>query len=463
MPGTIEVAEIKAQKDRIEYKILDKSGKKLFKKPEVKAWIQYYNADALGFSFDGIPESVLAVPITLYLLPATYFYGVELRVSSVDKTLYENIDSIYEAYSKIYGPFKKEWRGTLVAERIEENKTPASQYEKIVFFSGGVDAVHAGVNNTGEKNVLVSVPSIEAMSKKKGKSPDAGRDFVEVKTRVMREFSAMFKNPWLLITNNFRADIFDDDRIQKELKEKFLLSSAAFKFDGWFGIKYLGNMCSAAPFAFKTGIKSLMLGSAYEEFENKPAWNADGAAPELSDAIRFAGVSFAKQDGYSTRRSQKVLNIVAACRTLPEGKGSTKPALRVCFDDSTVQCGKCIKCVRTQLNILCAKENPRDWGFALFDEKKISRRVRAFRYKETNPCWVWDIVDAIDADTKYPYCDELLHWLKETGYKKYFAKAAARQKRMRYLRIFKIHRYLHYIAVIFKKIFKTSEELNSKL
>lgn len=29
--------------------------------------------------------------------------------------------------------------------------------------------------------------------------------------------------------------------------------------------------------------------------------------------------------------------------------------LWTCFDDETEQCGTCIKCVRTQLNILCAE------------------------------------------------------------------------------------------------------------
>lgn len=40
-----------------------------------------------------------------------------------------------------------------------------------------------------------------------------------------------------------------------------------------------------------------------------------------------------------------------------------------CFVDNSEQCGECAKCVRTQLNILCTGENPKDWGFARFDEK----------------------------------------------------------------------------------------------
>ena len=111
--------------------------------------------------------------------------------------------------------------------------------------------------------------------------------------------------------------------------------------------------------------------------------------------------------------------------------------LWTCFDDETEQCGTCIKCVRTQLNILCAGENPADWGFKKFDEKRFSRHVRIYQYCERNLCWLWDIVDSIDDTVTYPYCDKLLHWLKGVGYKRY----SQRAKRAFYVKmLLRIHR-----------------------
>ena len=105
--------------------------------------------------------------------------------------------------------------------------------------------------------------------------------------------------------------------------------------------------------------------------------------------------------------------------------------------------------MRTQLNILCAGENPVDWGFANFNEKNFSRLVRSYRYHDRNLCWLWDIVDSIDDSTIYPCCDKLLHWLKKVGYKRY-------SKRARFVsnvpRILKLHRYPHYVKIVFLKI-----------
>ena len=448
--GSIEVIKIVAKGDTIHYVIKYNSSIKLLKKQVVDAWVKYHNATTLGFTPEGLPESILAIPITLYLLPVTYFYNVELIVPFMDKTLYENLEGIYAAYSKIYGPFKPEWRGTLIAKRIEENMPQRSKYEKIVFFSGGVDAVHAGIDNPGSNSVLVSVPSIESMLKGKNKR-NAGEDFYHAKTWLIKEFSAIVKSDWLLVTNNFQADVFNDSEIKEYLTGILGLNSTAFRFDGWFGIRYLGNLCSVAPFAFATGVQDMILGSSFEQLENDLNVNLDGSNPELGDAIRFAGTIFSEQDGLYTRRSKKMEDIVEWCN-----KENKKVKIWTCFDDSREQCGKCLKCIRTQLNILCAGENPKYWGFDNFDQETFSRLVYTYSYRETNSCFVWDIVDSIDNSRTYPYCNDMLHWLKGVGYKDYFHKANETWKRKQHiqkrLRIFKIHRYPHYIFVLCKRI-----------
>lgn len=443
MNKTIEVARIAAKGDTIKYELRDHTDMGLLRKPAVEAWVKFHNADSFGFSTEGLPESILLIPITLYLYPITYFYGVELVVPSMDKELHEALPSIYEAYSKIYGPFKEEWRGKVTAGTVVENRLPESRFDKVVFFSGGVDAVHTSINNPGKRSVLVSVPSIEAMAKAKKENP--GEDFLKAKTVLIREFSSLIESGWLVVVNNFMRDVFDDERILRDLNEKFKLDSVAFRADGWLGIRYIGNMCSAAPFAYAMGIRFLIMGSTYEPIENKDGTNKDGAAPEFSDSMRFAGISFAEQEGIRTRRSQKVRNIIAHFN-----REDKKTKLWVCFDDGTSQCGECNKCIRTQLNILCAGESPRDWGFERFSEKRFSRLVRAYAYGD-NVRWLWDIIDSIDSDRAYPYCDDLLHWLKRIGYKEY-------RKRVMIVRnvkrLFKIHRYPHFVKVLFMRIFR---------
>lgn len=444
MAKTIEITKISTERNIIRYEIKDNTGLHLLKNEIVEAWVEYHHTESFGFSLDNLPKSILAVPATLYLMPITWFYGVDLIVPSIDKTLHENLSSIYTAYSKIYGPFKEEWKGKVVTKEIVENILPNSHFDNIVFFSGGVDAVHAGVNHTGEKNILVSVPSIESVSNVKNTSPSI--NFINTKSILIREFSSVSGSEWLLITNNFLLDVFNDKKIQSELKIKFKLASDAFRFDGWFGIKYLSNLLCSLPFAYAMGIRSLIMGSTYEQLENTPAFNLDGANPELSDSFKVAGISFAEQDGLHTRRSLKVKNIVEWCKTQEK-----QLKLWACFDDSSEQCSECTKCVRTQLNILCIGENPANWGFKNFNEKKFSKLVRSYHYNERNSCWLWDIIDSIDEHRIYPFCNSLLHWLKKVGYKKYQEKVFSLKNRPKILRF---NRYPHYMKRLLQKALK---------
>ena len=108
----------------------------------------------------------------------------------------------------------------------------------------------------------------------------------------------------------------------------------------------------------------------------------------------------------------------------------------------------CRKCIRTQLNILCAHESPKDWGFDNFDEIKFSRLIKSYRYLDA-PCWHWDTDEAIDAQNVYPYCNDMLHWLKRIGYKEYRRRAMSRAVWRKHLgclrKLFFVHKYPHYL------------------
>lgn len=442
MKRTIELTRIAVDGDTVKYEIHDNTGLGLLRKEKVEAQIQFHNADTFGFEPDKLPESVLALPITLYLLPVTFFYHIELILSSIDNTLYHNIPTLYAAYSQMYGPFKEEWRGKIVAKEIVANQMPDARYDRIVFFSGGVDAIHAGINNPGKRNVLVSVPSIEVHSRNEGALRN--EKFVMIK-----EFSRVIGSDWLLVANDFNQVVFDDEigrngKITRYLRNTLQLNTVAFNHSGFWGMRYIPNLCSVAPFAYAMGIKELIMGSSLIEDKLEPA--LDGTNPLLTNGFKFVGISFAEQDGLYTRRSQKVKNIVSTFKN--QGK---HVRIWACFVDNSEQCGECAKCVRTQLNILCTGENPKDWGFARFDEKKFSQLVRSYCWFENSIDDVWGIIDSIDDSRTYPYSNELLHWLKRVGYKRYFNRSRWMRKLMLNI-IFKFSKYPHYICVAWHKM-----------
>ncbi len=437
----IEISNVLVDGDTIHYRVIEEAGIGLLRKDTVDLFIRFHFSEEMSLNLESVPQSILLLPLSLYILPITYFYNVELVIPEMDKVLFENLPSIYEAYSKIYGPFKESWRGKVTVQKVVENKPVENpSYVKIVFFSGGVDACHAGINNPGKKSLLVSIPDIEAFAKNDG-------PLREEKFSLIKNFSKIVDSDWLLISNNFNDSLFRDAEIYSYLRTGRHLCSSAYEYDGWAGIKYMANMCSVAPIAYLTGVKQLVMGSTFEQIESKLLNNEDGASPELSDAIKFVNIEFSEQDGLTERRTRKVKRIIDWCKA---HKTTTK--LWACFQDGDVQCGFCMKCVRTQLNILCAGENPRDWGFDNFSEKELTDYVKSYCYRESNPCWLWDNIESIQDNKKYQYCNDLLHWLKKIGYKKYTRRANMRTLPGKLKRILNIEKYPHYIKMLYIKL-----------
>ena len=439
----IEITNVVVDGNSIHYQVQSDPSISFVKQGNNDLFITYHWGRDYGCNLSSAPTSILLLPLSLYLLPFTYFYSdIELVIPEMDKVLYDQLPTIYEAYSKIYGPFKPEWRGKLTVGKVVENiPFTDAKYDKVVFFSGGVDACHAGINNPGKNSLLVSIPDIERDAVDEGPLRDE-------KFSLIKNFSDVVKSDWLLISNNFNRCLFIESEISKYLKYTRKLDSPAYRFDGWGGIRYLANMCCVAPVSFLTGVKSLVMGSSFEQIENDMQINYDGANPDLTNSIVFANTSFAEQDGPTIRRSVKVANIIKWCK-----KNNVKTKMWACFTNGSVQCGYCGKCVRTQLNILCTGENPKDWGFENFSEKDFEEYVRAYRYVESNPCWMWDNIETIDNNTTYPYCNDLLHWLKSIGYKKYHIMAQEHAKPTILKKLLNFKNYPQYIKIVLAKIF----------
>ena len=89
-------------------------------------------------------------------------------------------------------------------KRLLQTRCPMQDMTVLYSLSGGVDAIHAGINNPGKRNVLVSVPSIEVHSRNEGALRN--EKFVMIK-----EFSRVIGSDWLLVANDFNQVVFDDE------------------------------------------------------------------------------------------------------------------------------------------------------------------------------------------------------------------------------------------------------------
>lgn len=438
----IELIKTYVEGDTIHYQVREDKGLGILQKEVVDLFIHYHGNEHYDCDLSKAPNSILSVPISLYMLPITYFFNdVELVIPEMDKVLYNQLPTIYEAYSNVYGSFKKEWRGKLTVNKVVENPPiENAKYDKVVFFSGGVDACHAGIDNPGKRTLLVSIPDIERDAVQEG-------PLREEKFSLIKNFSKVVGSDWVLISNNFNASLYNNVFIGNYLRNTIKLNSTAYYFDGWTGITYLANMTSIAPYAFLVGLRSLIMGSGFEQLEDIKLVNMDGANPGLSNSIKFANISYSEQDGLNVRRSKKVTNIISWCKS-----NRIKTKIWACFDNSSTQCGKCRKCLRTQLNILCASESPVDWGFENFVEAEFDKYIRSYSYLEGDVSFLWDNIETIEDNRTYPYCNELLHWLKSIGYKEYHKRATEKAKPTIVKRLFAFSQYPHYVKIIFSKL-----------
>lgn len=107
----IEITNVSVENSTIHYEVRQEKGVDLFQKDVVNLFIKYHGDEHYDCDLSKVPQSILMLPISLYLVPLTYFYNVELVIPEMDSVLYERLPTIYDAYSKIYGPFKKEMGG----------------------------------------------------------------------------------------------------------------------------------------------------------------------------------------------------------------------------------------------------------------------------------------------------------------------------------------------------------------
>ena len=208
----VVLSRIAVKGDRILYEITQDAGAGLLKQDIVELYVRFHCGENVNFVLGQIPQSMLAVPISLYLLPLTYFYKIEVVLPVMDKLLHERLPEIYAAYAKMYGPFQEGWRGKLTVNEVVETPAPQSgMHDRVVFFSGGVDACSAGINNPGRKSLLVSIPDIETQAKTEG-------PLREEKFALIKRFSKIVDSDWVLISNNFNAALYRDSEINNYLK-----------------------------------------------------------------------------------------------------------------------------------------------------------------------------------------------------------------------------------------------------
>ena len=106
------------------------------------------------YNLRDVPEALLVVPFVGSMMCVTMLLGYGIKVPELDKTFYESVPKIKNAFHKMF-PYA-EFCFEINAEKLtdcsyEIQKVPS------VFFSGGLDATSALIEHIDEKPLMINI------------------------------------------------------------------------------------------------------------------------------------------------------------------------------------------------------------------------------------------------------------------------------------------------------------------
>ena len=144
---SIKLEKIEKSKNKVIYNfIASKNIKKYFN--EEKFFVEY------DTDVESIPDSILSIPFVSIMLPIIWCTNSILWIYDIDRTFYEAIYRIKNAYQEMYPHFKL--KGTVVPVKTIKNYYEYEN-EAIQLFSGGIDAHTTYIRIKNKNPILVNV------------------------------------------------------------------------------------------------------------------------------------------------------------------------------------------------------------------------------------------------------------------------------------------------------------------
>ena len=316
-----------------------------------------------------IPEAILAIPFVGVMLTASMLLDIDIHVPVVDCAFYENIKMMKKVYKEMFPA--SHFNFNVTADIVQDISYVA--YRKATFFTGGVDATSALLENIDQKPILLNIwggdvrltdssshQQLEKYFQKLSRDLDLEYAFVKTDAREM----------WI------------------EMDLDMLLHShmdSKRNHDWWASIAHILSMTtSIAPYAFLQGIETCYVGSSYLDGTSIFDSNND----KLISTIRFGSTHFESVDG-QIDRLEKTKKIIDFCDTT-----GFDFQLKVCWNRVAGEnCSNCEKCYRTIMGIVVNGGDPNQYGFKVTSETYHKIRELLKNNKVNEAFWT-PIVDS---------------------------------------------------------------------
>jgi len=304
---------------------------------------KFFTTDTLFVEYDrdvtDVPDSILAIPFVSSLLAISWVLDCNLWVREIDKTFYDSVPKIREAYREIYDHFPLNGRfvpAILTRNELIETKQPRSK--AVLLFSGGADSQATFIRNLAKVPVLCNIQGWY-------KSLDDTDFASDADKRDISRFAEEYDVPTCFVRSNFARVISNefDRRFSKKLGDNM-----------WHGFLHsMAFIGISIPIAYQSGISEIIIASSLTI-----GLNFYCASNLTTDSeFCYAGKGFTTHDGFELNRQGKMAVIVK------HQQSTGRPYfMRVCsFNDHN--CCECEKCFRTILGIVAEGGNIKDFGF----------------------------------------------------------------------------------------------------
>lgn len=315
-------------------------GKPLFK-------IDYYE------DISNVPESILAIPFLVNVLPIAWVYDANIYVPDIDKNFLDNLPKIKNGYKKMFP--KVSLGGSIKYSRVSRNDAKEDSRASGLMFSGGVDATSSLITmmKSGQRPRLITIwgadvrlQDVDGWTEKSGHTEYIG-EILGLEASLIKSTFRNFLNESLLT-----------DKVIKNAGDNW-----------WHGFQHgIGIIGHAAPISFLHGIGEVHIAASFVSGDNVTC----ASDPSIDEHLHM-GETRVVHNGYDMTRQDKVANIH---RYVSTDSSIKSLPIKVCWkSEGAKNCGICEKCMRTSAEIIAEGGDASAYGIEKFDPTYMKKHL----------------------------------------------------------------------------------------
>lgn len=311
-----------------------------------------------------VPQSILAVPFVTNMLILSFVLPCNIYVKDIDKNFYDCLTDLKKGFKKIYPQLDFDFN--VKYNNIIENsyKTSGSS----MFFTGGVDATSALIENLPHKPILVNIWG--------------GDILLEDNYRYNKHF-----NYFRTVADTFDLSVISIKSSVRVIYNEILLDNYIYPLVGtrwWAAISH--NICMGAlmaPYMYLNKIGKHYIASTYSELTDISNLFPSSNYSFINNVFKFGSSSLESTDAFISREEKldRIINFA--------NHSDKEFSLLVCHHPKDgANCSNCEKCYRTIMAIIQKKADPNLFGFNV--NKTTLRNMKKYLTYKTviKPFWV---------------------------------------------------------------------------